>query len=176
MSSAINIHAAAHAVPLPNMALVCLAVALLAPSAAHAGSDSASFTVSANVVATCEVVANDLDFGDYDPVVAAHDDAATTLSITCTNGAIYQIALNLGAGAGATAATRYMTRGGDLLAYGLYRNGARTQVWGESGGVDALSGTGTGAPVSIDLFGRIPMQQAVPAGAYQDTIIVTVTW
>jgi spore coat protein U-like protein len=58
----------------------------------------------------------------------------------------------------------------------LYRDAGRTNLWGDDDGVDTLGGTGTGAPVEIDVFGRVPMQQTAPAGDYADTIIVTVTW
>jgi spore coat protein U-like protein len=144
--------------------------------AARADDDTDTFTVTATVLASCEISANDLAFGDYDPVAAANLDAATTLSVTCTNGTPYNVALDLGGGAGASTATRYMTSGGDTLGYTLYRNAGRTQLWGETIGNDTLAGVGAGTPASVDVYGRIPMQQAAPSGDYQDTITVTVTW
>jgi len=152
------------------------ALVLFAPGPAIAGDDTDTFTVTANVLATCEITANDLDFGDYNPVAATNLDASTTLSLTCTNGTPYQVSLDLGDGAGASAAQRYMVNGGDSLGYTLYRNAGRTLVWGETLGADTLAGTGTGSAAAIDIFGRVPMQQAAPAGAYSDTITVTVTW
>lgn len=150
-------------------ALVC------APLNARADDDTDSFTVSANVVATCEVTADDLDFGAYNPITASHLDAATTLSLTCTNGTGYSVGLSLGDGASATVNTRYMDDGDThLLAYTLYQNAGRTLLWGSSS--NTKSGTGTGTAVVIDVFGRVPMNQTVPAGAYEDTIVVTVTW
>ncbi len=141
-----------------------------------AQTDTDQFTVSATVLASCEVTANDLDFGDYNPVAASHLDAATTLSVTCTNGTPYEVGLNLGGGGGASTATRYMANGGENLGYTLYQDSGRTTLWGASAGDDTLAGVGTGAAATIDVFGRVPMLQAVPAGAYQDTITVTVTW
>lgn len=155
-----------------------VAASLLAftPLAAHADSDSDSFTVSATVLEACEVVANDLAFGDYDPTVASHLDAATTLAVTCTRGTGYEVGLDLGNDNGATTAARYMAHGSDTLAYTLYRNAGRTQLWGQNDGVDTLAGVGNGDPQTIDVFGRVPMQQNAPAASYQDTITVTVTW
>lgn len=155
-----------------------LAAAALAPFNAHAGTDTDTFTVSANVIATCDVVANDLEFGDYNPVTAANLDVATTMSLTCTNGTAYNVALDLGAGTGASTATRYMANGGgtDFLGYTLYRNAGRTQLWGSTIGTNTLSGTGAGTAANIDVFARIPMNQAVPSGSYTDTITVTVSW
>ncbi len=142
--------------------------------AAYAADDTDSMTVSATVLATCDVQANDLVFGGYDPVVASHLDAATTLSVTCTNGTGYNVALNLGSGA--TPGVRHMTGGANTLNYTLYRDASRTQLWGQTTGSDTRAGTGTGNAATIDLYGRVPMRQTAPSGDYEDTITVTVTW
>lgn len=156
---------------------MCLAAAFAtAPSMAYAGTDTDTFDVTATVLATCDVNAQDLAFGNYDPVAASHLDAATTLSVTCTSGTSYQIGLSLGGGGGASTATRYMTQGGDTLSYTLYQDSGRTTLWGETLSTDTLTGVGTGSSAVVNVYGRIPMQQASPAGAYSDTIQVTVTW
>lgn len=152
------------------LALVFFAVT--AP--AYADDDDDTFQVTARVLATCEVNAQDLNFGDYDPIAASNLDAATTLSLTCTNGTPYELSMSVGGGE--STAARYMRDGAEQLAYVLYQDPGRTTLWGVNGGVDTLDGTGTGAPVTIDIYGRVPMQQTAPAGDYADTITVTVTW
>lgn len=143
---------------------------------AHAGTDTDSFDVTATVLATCEVSAQDLAFGNYDPVAAAHLDGSAALSVTCTNATSYQVGLSLGDGAGATVAARRMTQGANTLSYTLYQDASHTTLWGSTLGGNTLTGVGTGAAATIDVYGRVPMQQAAPAGAYSDTIVVTVTW
>jgi spore coat protein U-like protein len=155
-----------------GLAAFAAACAIAAP--ARADDDDDAFQVTATVLATCEVTAQDLAFGDYDPIAASNLDAATTLSLTCTNGTPYELAMSVGGGE--STAARYMLDGAEQLAYVLYQDPSRTTLWGVNDGVDTFGGTGTGAPVNIDVFGRIPMQQAAPAGAYADTITVTVTW
>jgi spore coat protein U-like protein len=154
-----------------------VAIALLTPCVAHAGTDTDSFEVTATVLASCEVTASDLAFGNYDPVAASHLDGDTQLSVTCTNGTTYNVGLSLGDGAGASMATRRMTKDGDTetLNYVLYQDDQRSVLWGDTGG-DRLPGTGDGTPDVIDVYGRVPMQQAALAGDYSDTIVVTVTW
>jgi spore coat protein U-like protein len=169
MSSARRKNAAARAVH-----ILAGALCALVPGAALAGDDTDTFTVSATVLATCEVIADDLEFGDYDPVQASPLDAETSLSVTCTSGTPYTLGLSLGDGAGASVANRYMQDGADQLAYILYQNSGRTTLWGESS--NTLAGVGDGIADTIDVFGRVPMQQAAPAGEYEDTITVTVTW
>ncbi len=160
------------------LAVLAAAACLAAPGLAHADSTTDTFTVSAHVVSSCEVIANDLDFGDYNPVVAANVDAATTLSVTCTNGTDYNIGMNLGDGAGASTATRYMVDAGaaHALSYTLYQNAARTTLWGTTVGTNTRAGAGTGSAATIDVYGRIPMSQTAPSGNYSDTITVSVTW
>lgn len=160
------------------MGATAIAVCALTPATAHADSTTDTFVVSAHVVSSCEVVADDLSFGDYNPVTAANVDAATTLSVTCTNGTGYNVGLNLGGGAGASTATRYMVDGGAAhsLGYTLYQNAGRTTLWGTSVGSNTRAGTGTGSAATINVYGRIPMNQTVPSGNYSDTITVSVSW
>jgi spore coat protein U-like protein len=152
---------------------IFVALALLAPPA-FADTDTDSFDVTATVLATCDVTAQDLAFGNYNPIAAANLDASTTLSVTCTNGTPYTIGLSLGDGTGASVATRYMKNGANQLSYTLYRDSLRTLLWGQSS--NTLAGTGTGSAASVTVYGRVPMQQAAPAGGYSDIIVVTVEW
>lgn len=152
--------------------------AALAPCAAYAaGSDTDSFEVRATVLASCDIIATDLAFGNYDPVVASNLDAETTLSVTCTNGTPYYVGMSLGNGSGASMATRRMTKSGgtQTLNYTLYQDTQRSVLWGNTG-ADRLSGTGNGTANTLHLYGRVPMQQTAPAGAYTDNIVVTVSW
>lgn len=154
------------------------ALAVLAPCAAFAaGSDTDSFQVTATVLASCDVTASDLAFGNYDPVAAANLDAETALSVTCTNGTPYNVGMSLGNGAGASMATRRMTKSGgtQTLGYVLYQDSNRSVLFGNTG-TDRLAGTGNGTANTVHLYGRVPMQQAAPAGSYTDTIVVTVSW
>lgn len=143
---------------------------------AHAATDTDTMTVTATVISSCSVTADDLALGDYDPVDASPLAAATTIDVICTNGTDFSIGLDEGAGAGASVATRKMTSGADTLNYSLYRDASHTDLWGETEGVDTVDDTGTGAVQTFDVYGLIPAAQSAPAGAYSDTINVTVTY
>lgn len=162
---------------LRTLSLLAFAAALTPCTAFAAGSDTDSFQVTATVLASCEVSAADLAFGSYDPVASSHLDAETQLSVTCTNGTPYHVGLSLGDGSGASMAQRRMTKSGatQTLNYVLYQDDQRSVLWGTTGS-DRLAGTGDGTPDEIDIYGRIPMQQAAPSGAYVDTVVVTVSW
>ena len=65
-----------------------------------------------------------------------------------------------------------MNAGTNYVPYELYRNSARTQVWGQTIGTDTASGTGT---TTYQVYGRVP-SLAYPAGNYSDTVLVTVDY
>ena len=140
---------------------------LAAAGAASAQSAQTTFQVLANVQASCSLTATNLDFGQYDPFVATPKDGASTLSVTCTNGTTYGVAIP-------TATARNMTGpASTLLAYGLYNDSARTTGFN----VPANSATGTGTAQTINVYGRIPNgQTGVRPGGYADTVTVTVTY
>jgi spore coat protein U domain-containing protein, fimbrial subunit CupE1/2/3/6 len=163
-----------------TVAFACAAalpVVLLCPFKARAATASSTFNVSANVLAVCTVTATDLSFGDYDASHPSARDATSTLSVTCSKGQGYTIALGAGSGAGATVADRKMTSGANTLNYGLYSNASHTTVWGD-GTLSSVtvSGTGDGQAQSLTVQGEIPPGQHVAAGTYSDTITVTLDY
>ncbi len=79
---------------------------------------------------------------------------------------------------GATDATvlRGMTAGSHVLRYQLYLDAARTIVWGTGAGGTATYGPvlpADGVPTSVPIYGRVPARQDVGAGAYSDSLLVT---
>jgi spore coat protein U-like protein len=136
-----------------------------------------SFTLLATVATYCTVSASNIDFGQQG-FLNNTVNATGVISSTCTNGSNYTLSLNAGAGAGATFAQRRMTRSGgtETLAYGLYRDSGRTQVWGDgSGGSGTVPVTGTGTAQTSTVYAALPAQSVTP-GTYVDTITVTVTF
>lgn len=156
--------------------LLLAALAAGFPAGLHAASDSDTFQVTATVVAACSITANDLDFGAYSPVSGITADAATLLEISCTNGAPYEVGLSAGTTPGGMVSQRLMTDGTHTLSYNLYIDAARTNVWGETPGLDTLAGTGTGVLQLLTVYGRLPGSQSVPAGSYADTVTATITF
>jgi spore coat protein U-like protein len=108
-------------------------------------------------------------------------DAATSASVTCTSGTPYKVGLSAGNGVGATTSARKMTRTSaplSTVSYGLYRDLARSQNWGNdtAGGTDTPSGTGAGTVTSYPIYGRVPPQATPEPGDYLDTIVLSVVF
>lgn len=133
-----------------------------------------SFAVVALVQATCTISATPLAFGNY---IGTQNDAAGTLTITCTNTTPYNVGLSAGTAPGGTVKTRAMTGpGGQLLNYAIFQESARSLNWGNTVGTDTVTGQGTGHAGGISLYGRIPAGQHIRPGSYADTVIATITY
>jgi spore coat protein U-like protein len=144
---------------------------------ALAATATGNMNVRITIQAECKVVtATDLDFGTRG-VIDANVDQTSTISVQCTNSTPYTVGLNAGGGAGATVAVRKMTGPASATVnYTIYRDAARTQVWGVTAGTDVVSGTGNGNAQSITAYGRVPPQTTPAAGVYSDIVAITVTY
>jgi spore coat protein U-like protein len=154
------------------------AAALSSASAVAATTTPITFTVTATVADACSVSATNLAFGAYVPASALPVDGTSTVTVTCTLAAPYNVRLNEGTASGASVTTRQMVRSGgsELLSYALYRDAARTLNWGKTDSTDTLTSIGTGLAVGHTVYGRIPASQNVPSGSYSDTITVTISY
>lgn len=132
-----------------------------------------TFSVNALVDRTCTVSAQNLNFGNHG-VLRTQTDASSQLTVNCTSGLPYTVGLNGGISNQAPTARR-MTRSGQFITYGLYRDSARSLPWGDSAGV-MFGGTGTGLAQNLAVYGRVPAQTTPSPGSYSDTVAVTVTY
>lgn len=134
-----------------------------------------TFNVTATVPTTCKVTASDLDFGTVGTLVATRDGSSTVAPV-CTNGTAYQLGLDGGLSGATDPTQRKMTKSAEFVLYGLYRDPARTQPFGNTIGSNTVAGTGTGQAQSVPVYGRIAPQTTPSPGAYNDTVVVTLTY
>jgi spore coat protein U-like protein len=159
------------------LAGISAGVLLALAGGAQAATVGTTFEVTANVVAACSVTASDLAFGNFD---GSADLANTsTISVTCTNGHPYAVALDGGDAPGSTIANRTLSNGTHSLAYNLYSDAAHTALWGDTIATD-VNGVGTGLTTAVDhtVHGQLlaAPNQNVSTGLYTSTIAVTVTY
>jgi spore coat protein U-like protein len=122
--------------------------------------------------ATCDVTPQGVAFGSYDPLAPAAFDGVGNVSVRCDSAVPFTLSLDPGGG---SYADRRMSGPAGTLHYNLYVDASRTIVWGDgSGGTTTMSGSGPTAEVPI--YGRMPSRQNAGAGAYADTIVVTITY
>ncbi len=156
--------------PFPRLIGVLWTLAV--PFAAEAGTATAQLSVTATVQTNCSVSGGTLDFGSY--VTGQPDDLDAIGTITLVNCANLTVTVELDGGASGNVQSRRMANGNAQLAYQLYRDPARTQVWGQ--GNQAFQGQVLAPNTTLQIFGRIPGGQNVPSGTYSDTVNVTLSF
>ena len=134
-----------------------------------------SLSVSASVSPRCTVgIATDLDFGSVPGLLKTATDKTSLVRMTCTNRAAYQVGLSNGQHA--LGSVRRMSSGTSFVTYDLFRDSQRSLRWGSTLNTDTATGSGSGSEQTMTVYGRVPAQTAVAAGAYSDVITVTVTY
>lgn len=155
----------------PRLVLAAAIAALALPVAA---AETDVLTVRVTVQEACSIAGTTIDFGTYTGGQQADLDAQGAISYTSCAAGTLTIALD-GGNSGNVAARQMGNGNGDNIGYQLYRNSARSQIWGS--GADAqqivLLETGSG---SVSVYGRIAGGQSVAAGSYADTVNVTLTF
>ena len=142
-----------------------LAIALLLPGIANA--------------INCTITLNPLPFGMYTPAGTVPLDAVSDITVRCVAQAgTYSV--SIGPGFSGNQLLRTMLAGGaDILNYNLFRDPARTQIWGD--GIPPTfvvigSRTGVGRPtVNVhSLYGRAFSGQTPNPGNYAVNLLATV--
>ena len=164
-----------------STATAAIAAALLAALAtpAVAATATANLGVTATVSNNCTISTTAVGFGSYDPVVAhasTNLDGTGTVIVACTKGAVATVGLGLGSNV--TGSTRRLKDPGtNYLTYELYRDAGRTSVWGDAGAALLSPGAAPSKTArTFTVYGRIPQNQDIPAGAYTDTVVATVNF
>lgn len=146
------------------------------PTAGISATATGRMNVRVTIQASCELVsASDLDFGNA-TTMSSTIDQVSTLTVKCSNTTPYNVGLGVGTGGGTVASRRMAGSGGEYVTYGLYRDSARTQLWGETIGTDTATATGTGANQSMTVYGRVNVQGVPTPGSYSDVVTVTITY
>lgn len=167
-----------------KVAALCVGLALATGPAAEAA--TGTFNVVSSVVVSSVCTYNGtptLNFASYDPIVANASTALTAtgaLSITCPDTLAYTVTANLGSNSGhasgscaTTTCSRAMVSGTNYLSYDIYTSSGNTTVWNTT---NSIAGTGNGLAQTVNVYGYIPPAQVAAAGAYADTVTVTVTF
>ncbi|MEX0732659.1 MAG: spore coat U domain-containing protein [Aquisalimonadaceae bacterium] len=125
----------------------------------------------AGVSAACTISNTGLAFEPYNPLGTAAVDGVGTIDIACEQDISYSISLGPGQG---SFAERHMTSFSSELVYNLYTDANRLIIWGDgTGSTSVVEGSTSGQHA---VYGRIPGAQNVPAGQYQDTVVITVSY
>ena len=155
-----------NAIPMKLFALASLTLAFVWPDAAQA--------------IQCRVTANPLSFGIYMPLTSVPVDVIGQIEVRCqANAPPGSFFIVIGPGLSGNQLVRTLINGTEALNYNLYRDAARTQIWGDGNPPTyVVSGVraSRGRPTFYDfpVYGRIFANQAPNPGTYNDNLLVTV--
>lgn len=131
----------------------------------------------------CNINATGVSFGGYDVFASSPRDATGSVTVDCNipannPHAPLAVTVSISPGNSGTFTQRRMQGPGTDLNYNLYATPSFSTVWGDgSGGSQVQSSmVNRDTPFSATIYGRIPARQNVPAGIYNDLLIVTVEW
>lgn len=145
--------------------LAGIAIVLLVPDLAHA--------------INCRVTLVAMNFGLYTPMTTSHVDVMGQVNLRCqAQPGSFSVTISAGVSGDQTARTM-LSGTADVLDYNLYRDAARTQIWGDgSPPTFVVSGVrpNRGRPTfyNYPIYGRVFANQAPNAGFYNDDPLVTV--
>ena len=142
-----------------------IAIALLLPGIANA--------------INCTITLNPLSFGLYTPAGTVSLDAVSDITVRCVaQSGTYAVSIGSGLSGNQLVRTLF-AGGGNFLNYNLFRDPARTQIWGDGTPptfVVTGSRPGVGQPtINVHpLYGRVFSGQTPNPGNYADNLLVTV--
>lgn len=173
-----------------SLALLVTSIGVALASPAMAANVTGAFNATSSVIAACNITTNaGINFGNYDSVTnkAQPLNATSTVGVLCTKGAAVSVGLDQGKNpkAGSTCVTpqrQLKSAAGDVLAYGVFYYGNpddpdEASAWGCDASNAATFTSATGMTEQVLRTGdNIRSGQDVPAGAYSDQVVVTVTF
>lgn len=132
-----------------------LTVALVTLASAAFAAGTATLTINANVLGTCDFSAAGatMDFLNIDPTAVVDATASTTIDYSCTSGVVYTFT---------NPANTSITNGTDTMAVDL--------------AYSTVGGTGTGVAETLTIDGTITVANftGVTAGAYTGTATLNI--
>ena len=139
-------------------------------------STSASASMAIATVSPQCVIVSTSPVGFLAGLLTSATTAVGAVTVQCTAGASYTVALDNGLN---FSGTRRVANAAQtvFVPYQLYQDSGFSLPWGASQGVNTKAQTGTGLNQSLSVYGMIPAQATTPApGSYSDTVVVTVTF
>jgi len=133
----------------------------------------------------CEVSADDVDFGDYNPLDTAPRTAVGEVEVRCFSALALlntTFTLTLSAGASGSQAAREMRFGAHALHYNLYKEPTHATIFGNGAGgtyapsVHVVLGVLSSHTYPYPVYAKLPAGQIAPAGDYADVITALIVF
>ncbi len=159
---------------------VAVALGALSQPVALAGTQTGTMPVSITLTGTCSsVIASPLNFGTMpNDQGASGVNADATITLNCSHGTDYTVDIDNGTNAYSDG-TRALANTIGFFNYFLYKDAARTQVWGSStpsGSTLSATASSFGLPITHTVYGHTFFSNGFTGGTYTDSVTITVTY
>ncbi len=136
-----------------------------------------SLVAAMPALASCTISTTSVSFGSYNVFATSPTDSTGSVSYNCFL-SLGNITIFLNKGSASSFNPRRMLRGSEALNYNLYRDAARTTIWGDgTGGTQVFTATiVVSGSATVTIYGRIPAGQDVSVGSYTDSITATINF
>ncbi|WP_246845005.1 spore coat U domain-containing protein [Altererythrobacter sp. TH136] len=163
---------------LVNRAIGAATAACLAFACAPVSAGTATNTVPAilRVESGCSLQARPLSFVASNALLSVNIDATTTLTVACAPNTSFSIEIDDGLNPQATNKRRMTGPLGTSLAYNVYLDSGRKNVWGKGNSKNFSGNSGSGSPINVPVYGRVPAAALTIVGQYDDTLTVTLNF
>ena len=144
------------------------------PVAASVKTTTNTLIARMRVDTSCKLFTEPLAFGNAN-IFSGQIDAQANIRLQCGPAVAYSVAIDNGTHYNGN---RRMWNGGTFFSYvnyQIYRNAARTQVWGATAGTMATGTTPANGRVTLVAYGRVPSTIVLPS-EYTDVVTVTVNF
>jgi spore coat protein U-like protein len=138
-------------------------------------------TESALAARSCTLQVNPTNFGTYIPGTPVPLDATGSISVRCRgnprNSQPNYYVLRIDGGITGDPSNREMRQGVNPLAYNLFKDAARTGIWGDgtNGTTPVIQAiTQRNFTINHTVYGRTYANQDPQVGAFQDVVTVTI--
>lgn len=130
--------------------------------------------VTATVEESCQLNARPVIFG---AMPSEHDsiDAHSTVALTCTPEASYVVTMDDGRNGWGGGRRMADATGAGYLAYDIFSDAGRTRRWGATAASAVSAVAPSSGRVELGVYARLAAGPT-PAGAYADTVTVTVAF
>jgi spore coat protein U-like protein len=127
--------------------------------------------------ANCSLSTTSIVFGTYNVFSSGPVDSTGTVTYSCNGNT--NVLITMTRGQSMTFLPRELGKGTERLAYNLFRDAARTTVWGDfTGGTSAYVSMSPAKKedITVTVYGRIPPGQDISAGSYTDSVTVVMNF
>ena len=157
----------------PFLALFGAAL-VTAPASLQAKTTTSTIIARTLVDTACKLQTTNLTFGSVQGK-SGQLDATTILTLSCGPSVAYSVAIDSGQNYNGRRRMYGFQGKARYVDYEIYRDAARTQIWGATPTTTANGTTPADGKVTLTVYGRIPNTK-VFATVYIDTVAVTVNF